>query len=188
MEEPEKLAALLKRLRLNKEKVPLETLKTKYKAAYEKLLEEIKTEAQADIKPIATRLPDWLEGKAVKPEYIEEIAAIFNRIYAAGGYAKKIGVALYKRYSIKEARRLAEEINEKYQEELLEMFRRKTCLYTTAENWNPENPVIPRIYNDLVDKFRDEETGKLVDAEKPPGAAILIFITGDKPEKGEDHG
>ncbi len=188
MEEPEKLSALLKRLRLNKEKVPLETLKTKYKAAYEKLLEEIKTEAQADIKPIAARLPEWLEGKTVKSEYIEEIAAIFNRIYSVGNYAKKIGAALYKRYSIREARQLAEEINRQYQRELLEMFHRKTCLYTTAENWNPENPVIPRIYNDLVDKFRDEKTGEWVDAEKPPGAAILIFITGDKPGKGEDHG
>ena len=32
-------------------------------------------------------------------------------MYEAGGYAKKIGTALYKHYSIEEARKIAEEIN-----------------------------------------------------------------------------
>lgn len=185
MEQAEKLAALLDKLRLNKEKVPLKILKTKYKAAYEKLTAEIKTEAQAVIKPIAARPPSWLKGQLIKQEYGEEISAIFNRIYQEGSYAKKIGQALYKRYSVDEARQLAEEINRKYQEELLKLFRRATCLYTTAENWDPENPLTPKIYNDLVDKFWDEEKGEWISEDKPPGAALLIFTTGKEPEKEE---
>lgn len=159
MERAEKLAELLDKLRKNKEKVPLEVLKTRYKDAYEKLVTEIKAEAIEIIKPIAARSPNWLEGQKVKQKHSEEIAAAFNQIYQEGGYAKKIGTALYKHYSIDEARQLAEEINRKYCEELLKLFHKKTCLYTTAENWDPENPVTPRIYNELVDKFWDEKTG-----------------------------
>lgn len=185
MEQAEKLEALLDKLRLNKEKVPLEVLKTKYKAAYEKLIAEIKAEAQAIIKLIAARPPSWLEGQLIKQEHSEEMAAIFNQLYQEGDYAKRIRQALYKRYSADEARQLAEEINQKYQEGLLKLFHQKTCLYTTAENWDPENPVTPRIYNDLVDKFWDEENGEWISENKPPGAALLIFVTGDKPPKEE---
>lgn len=187
MEQAEKLASLLEKLRRNKEKVPLEVLKTKYKAAYEKLIAEIKTEAQAIIKPIVARPPSWLEGQLIKQEYNEEIAAIFNQLYQEGGYAKRIGQALYKRYSADEARQLAEEINQKYQEGLLKIFHQATCLYTTAENWDPENPVTPRIYNNLVDKFWNEEMGEWTTGEKPPGNALLLFITGKEPEKEERH-
>ena len=187
MEQAEKIAALLEKLRLNEEKVPLEILKTKYKAAYDKLREEIKAEAMTFIKPIASRPPSWLEGQLIKQEYVNEIAAAFNKLYEEGGYANRIGQALYKRYSIEEARQLAEEINRKYQEELLKIFQQKTCLYTTAENWDPENPVTLRIYNDLVDKFWDEERGERTAGEKPPGNALL-FITGKEPEKEEHHG
>lgn len=187
MEQAEKIAALLEKLRLNEEKVPLEILKTKYKAAYDKLREEIKAETMTFIKPIASRPPSWLEGQLIKQEYVNEIAAAFNKLYEEGGYANRIGQALYKRYSIEEARQLAEEINRKYQEELLKIFQQKTCLYTTAENWDPENPVTLRIYNDLVDKFWDEERGERTAGEKPPGNALL-FITGKEPEKEEHHG
>ncbi len=183
MEGAEKLEVFLAKLKLNREKVPLDVLKTKYKAGYEKLTADIKAEAVELIKPMATRPPEWLADCKIKTEYMEEIAAAFNGIYEAGGYAKKIGMALYKHYSITEALQIAGEVNGEYQEALLKIFHQKTCLYTTAENWDPENPVTPRIYNDLVDKFWDEEKGEWITAEKPPGNALLLFITGDKPQK-----
>ncbi len=188
MEQAEKLTVLLEKYRKNRENVPLEVLKTKYKDAYEKLKAEIKTEAQTLIRPVATKVPPWLEGQLIKQEYAEEMAGAFNQLYEADCYAKKIGQALYKHYSITEALQLAGEVNSKYQEALLKIFHQKTCLYTTAENWDPENPVTPRIYNALVDKFWDEEKGEWITAEKPPGNALLIFITGDKPVREEaDH-
>lgn len=183
VEQAEKLTVLLEKYRKNRENVPLEVLQTKYKDAYEKLKAEIKTEAQALTRPIAMKMPQWLEGQPIKQEYAEEMAGAFNQLYEAGGYAKKIGQALYKHYSITEALQIAGEVNGKYQEALLKIFHQKTCLYTTAENWDPENPVTPRIYNDLVDKFWDEEKGEWITAEKPPGNALLLFITGDKPQK-----
>lgn len=185
MEQAEKITVLLEKYRKNRENVPLEVLQTKYKDAYEKLKAEIKAEALAIIKPIAASLPEWLEGQKVNQEYIEEIADTFNQIYAGGGYAKKIGQALYKQYSIDEARQLAQEINRQYKEALLRFFHSKTCLYTTAENWDPENPVTPRIYNALVDKFWNEEKGEWISENKPKGTALLLFITGKEPEKEE---
>ena len=188
MEQAEKLRELLEKLRRNKEKVPLPVLKTKYKAAYEKLLEDIKTEAKAYALPIATRLPGWISGRPVKEEYAERIGEEFNRIYAEGDYAHRIGQALYKRYSADEVRQLAEEINRSLQAAVKKIFDEATCLYTTAENWNPENPVIPKIYNDLVDKFYDETIKQWRDPQ--PGEkkdALLIFIKGDKEKGGQEH-
>lgn len=185
VEQAEKLTVLLEKYRKNRENVPLEVLQTKYKDAYEKLKAEIKTEAQALTRTIAMKMPPWLEGQPIKQEYAEEMAGAFNQLYEAGGYAKKIGQAIYKHYSITEALQIAGEINGKYQEALLKIFHQKTCLYTTAENWDPENPVTPRIYNDLVDKFWDEKKGEWITAEKPPGNALLLFITGKEPEKEE---
>lgn len=119
MDKAENIETLLARLKLNKEKVPLDILKTKYKAGYEKLTALIKEQAIEIIRPIATEPPEWLKDCRVKKEYGDEIAEAFNRMYEAGGYAKKIGTALYKHYSIEEARKIAEEINKQYREELL---------------------------------------------------------------------
>ena len=183
MEQAEKLAADLEKLRKNKERIPLDVLKTRYKTAYEELTENIKAEAVAILKPIVTQPPEWLKDCRYKAEYIEEIAEAFKRLYAESDYAKKIGAALYKRYSFQEAQQIAREINRKYQQELTRIFHEKTCLYTTAENWDPDNPVPPRIYNDLVDKFWKEETGEWITEDKPEGPALLIFLKGDKPKE-----
>lgn len=183
MEQAEKLAADLEKLRKNKERIPLDVLKTRYKTAYEQLTGDIKAEAVAVLKPIATRPPEWLKDCRIKAAYIEEIAAAFNSMYEAGSYAKKIGAALYKRYSLQEAEQIAREINGKYLQELTRIFHEKTCLYTTAENWDPDNPVTPRIYNDLVDKFWKEETGEWITEDKPERPALLIFLKGDKPKE-----
>ena len=183
MEKAEKLESYLEKLRKNKEKIPVDVLKTRYKTAYEQLTGDIKTEAVAFLKPIATRPPEWLKDCKIKAEYVKELAGTFNRLYEEGGYAKKIGAALYKRYSFQEAAKIAREINGKYLQELTKIFHQKTCLYTTAENWDPDNPVTPRIYNDLVDKFWKEETGEWITEDKPEVPALLIFITGDKPKE-----
>lgn len=183
MEKAEKLAAYLEKLRKNKEKIPLAVLKTRYKTAYEELTGNIKVEAENVLKPIATQLPGWLKDCRIKAEYIEELEEAFQRLYAEGDYARKIGEALYKRYSFREAQQIAREINGKYLQEFMRIFHEKISLYTTAENWDPDNPVTPRIYNDLVDKFWKEETGEWITEDKPEVPALLIFITGDKPKE-----
>ena len=81
MNHEEKLTGLIEKYRKNRENVPLETLKTKYAAPYNQLIESIKEE----LKHIALQFPPWLEGRRVREEYITELSDIFNRIYAAGG-------------------------------------------------------------------------------------------------------
>lgn len=186
MEKAENIEDLLAKLKLNKEKVPLDVLITKYKAGYEKLTGQIKERGIEIIRPIAAGLPELLKDCKIKREYIDEFVAAFDRVYEAGGYAKKIGTALYKHYSMEEARKIAEEINQQYQEELLKIFHQKTCLYAAGPCWIEDNPETPLIYNDFVDKFWSEETGEWITREKPPGDAILIFIKGDKAKEGGD--
>lgn len=186
MEKAESIEVLLARLKLNKEKVSLEVLKKKYKAGYEKLTEQIKEQAIEIIRPIATEPPEWLKDCKIKQEYMDELVAAFDKVYEAEGCAKKIGTALYKHYSIEEARKIAEEINQQYREEILKIFHQKTCLYAAGPCWVEDNPETPLIYNDLVDKFWSEETGEWITREKPSGDAILIFIKGDKPKEGGD--
>ena len=49
-------------------------------------------------------------------------------------------------------------------------------------------PQPPLIYNDIVDKFHDEAAGGWISKEKPPGAAILIFVRENKTtEQKEDN-
>lgn len=188
MEQEENLKDLIDKLRRNKEKIPLKVLKTRYGAAYGKLVEDIKASAKAYLLPTAAALSPWLAGKRVKAEYADRIVEAFNGLYASGDYAHRIGQALFKRYSIVEARQLAEELNRSFQAAIEGIFEQATCLYTTAENWNPENPVIPRIYNDLVDKFYDDATKQWTDPQ--PGEkenALLIFIKGNKDKGGQEH-
>ena len=71
-------------------------------------------------------------------------------------------------------------------------FDRHTCLYAAGPSWDPDNPQPPLIYNDIVDKFYDEATGGWISKEKPPGAAILIFIksenkTTEQKEDNDEH-
>ena len=66
MDKAENIETLLARLKLNKEKVPLDILKTKYKAGYEKLTALIKEQAIEIIRPIATEPPEWLKDCRVK--------------------------------------------------------------------------------------------------------------------------
>lgn len=177
MEQAEKLAALLQKLKANKEKVPLEVLKTKYKAPYEALLEEIHSVGVEYLKAVASKLPDWCEGLKVGKQYGVEMTGLFNDLYKDGGYSEKIGRALYKNYSLPEAEALAAEINKKYHAALLDYFHSKTCLYATAESFNPEDTKEPKIYNALIRKFWDEATGGWVDpTEEDNVNAILIFI------------
>lgn len=177
MQGAEKLEAYLVKYKANREKVPLKILKTKYKAAYGKLTAEIKAEAEAYLKPIAARLPGWLAGCRVSGQGVTEIAEAFGRIYQAGGYAARLGTALYKHYSLAEAEALAREANGKFVAELEAVFHSKTCLYTTAENWDPENPVPPRIYNALIDAFYDDKTRAWIRSDRPEDEkAVLIFI------------
>lgn len=187
MEQAEKLAALLQKLKANKEKVPLEVLKTKYKAAYEQLCQDIKDEAQKYLKQVIVKSPDFLEGTKIKNKYMDELVDIYNQLYESGDYAKKIGHALFKNYSIPEAEALAKEVSAVFREEALKYFHSKTCLYATAECFDLKDTKTPKIYNDLIDKFWDEETGTWREPRDDERQNALLIFVGDKKEEKKDE-
>ena len=173
MNHEETLTALIEKYRKNRENVPLETLKTKYAVPYNKLIEDIK----AELKSIAVQFPPWLNGRKIRKEYTEEICEIFNRLYEAGGYSKKLGTAAFKNWDAPEAIRIANEIAATFQQEVEAYTTAKACLYATEPCWRQDNPERPKIYNDLLRMFWDEE--RQAWREPEPGEtepAILIFI------------
>ena len=180
MNHEEKLTGLIEKYRKNREKVPLEVLKTKYAAAYNQLIEDIK----AELKHIALQFPPWLEGRKVRREYVDDISDIFNRIYAEGGYSKMLGRLAFKEMEADAALYTAQQINKKFIAALEEYVSSKACLYATASCWIPEHPQTPKIYNDFLRMFWDEERKEWREPE--PGEqepAILIFL--NKGEKKE---
>ncbi len=176
MEHDEILAGLVEKLRRNREKVPLKVLKTRYAAAYNLLCSQICEELNC----IALKLPNWLEGKEAPEKYILEIAEIFNRLYAEGGYAKALGLLVFKEMNARGAAHAARELNRMFTQALEEYALTKCCLYVPESCLDPEHPQAPKIYNAMLSLFWDEERRAW---RKPrPGElqpAILIFIDRD---------
>ena len=68
--------------------------------------------------------------------------------------------------------------------EVEKLVSSKSCLYATQPCWNPESPEKPKIYNDLLRMFWDDDRQGWREPE--PGEtepAILIFL--NKGEKKE---
>ena len=173
MSHEETLTGLIDKLRRNREKVPLDVLKTKYAAAYSQLCDSIKEE----LKRMAVRWPSWLEGRKIRKDYIDEMIDLFNRLYDEGGYSKKLGRAAFKNMDPAEAIRITNEIAANFETEVEKLVSSKSCLYATQPCWNPESPEKPKIYNDLLRMFWDDDRQGWREPE--PGEtepAILIFL------------
>lgn len=93
--------ALVEKYKKNREAVPEETLKTKYKASYEALRGEIAE--RMNLITVHILCNGILVPKEVAKSYGEKISALAN----AAGLPKLIGEAIFKRYSYFEAVNLA---------------------------------------------------------------------------------
>lgn len=175
----ETLTGLIEKYRRNREAVPIGVLKTKYAVAYNKLCDSIKD----GLKYIALQFPPWITGRQIRVEYAGEIIELFNRLYAEGGYSKKLGRAAFKDMNPAEAIRIANEIAANFGAELENYVSTKSCLYATQPCWKVKEPEKPKIYNDLLGLFYDDATGSWREPE--PGEmqpAVLIFIDKGKQE------
>ena len=90
----EELERLLLKLRHNREKVPLNVLKTKYRPAYETLCRDISWKASDYLKQVT------LAGFRVQREYAEEAAAVVNRAIADSGLLNQLSEAAFKEQDI----------------------------------------------------------------------------------------
>lgn len=81
-------------LKLNKEKVPLQILKTKYKNGYENLIQEIKDSSTAYANALT------LSGIRFHKDIAEEGADRINRVIEQSGIPKQLSKAIFVNHSI----------------------------------------------------------------------------------------
>lgn len=155
MDEIEELKTKVEQLKKNREKVPLETLKTKYKKPYEELLHSIKALAEKilldrSVKELVIRMDD--EGNRL----IDDINTAIAREAEPGGIMKRISQALYKEYDVEKFESCVEEMRIRLWNLWIPYWQKHCCLYVTAENWEEPYPP-PRIYNELTKEFQNED-------------------------------
>lgn len=163
----------LEKYKKNKTLVPEADLKGKYKIPFQKLKHQLADELSEYLKAYC------LSGLLVK-EPKDKLVEKINQSFIQNDIGKRVGCAAFKNFDIEEIKSVAEEWKNTVHGIWMEYFNEHICLYTYGQCYAEDNPSTPLIYNDLVDKFWDEDTGRWIDREKPPGDAILIFISGGK--------
>ena len=145
----------------------------KYKKPFEKLKQQLKEELEEYLRLFALdglQFRDDDEGR--------QIIAEINQAWRAA----------FREFDLEKIQRIAQEHRQRVHGIYKAYFDRHTCLYAAGPSWDPDNPQPPLVYNDIVDKFYDEAAGGWISKEKPPGAAILIFVRENKTtEQKEDN-
>lgn len=131
----EELAKLLQTLKHNREKVPLNVLKTKYKKGYSGLCADIKRSASDYSGKIV------LSGIRIHRDYLDEAVAIVNGTIEQSGILKLLSRAAFSHQDIAEFDSLAGTLREKILAALEPFYARHLALYITQECL--ENPDIP---------------------------------------------
>lgn len=133
------LDRLLTTLKHNREKVPLATLKSKYKKGYDALC--------ADIRRYATDYARHLVfcGIRIHKDYLEEAVPIINKTIEQSGILKQLSRAAFSHQDIAEFDSLARILREKILADLEPFYAGHLALYITQECL--ENPdVLPLVY------------------------------------------
>lgn len=149
----EDLKKSVERLRKNRENVPLETLKTKYNAAYEELLTGIRDQATE----ILNR--ETMNGIRIRKADRD----VLDRIQTAvdeGQFAKQAGESLFKEYSVEKFVEIVENARAAAMAVWIPYWQGFCCIYATPENWEEPFPP-PKIYNELTDEFLVDEKKNL---------------------------
>ena len=155
MADTENLKELLRKLKANREKVPKELLKTKYKKPYEELLHQIQREATDRMKDIALDGILILEGDT---DMVEKIQASVDE--EKQGIMKQISHAVFRSYDVAEFERLAGMLHTKLWNLWIPYWQEHCCLYVLPENWEEPYPP-PKIYNELTKEFLVDEENNI---------------------------
>lgn len=137
------LAALLDKLKRNREIVPLSELKTKYRKPYTALCEEIRSAVVNYVQKVA-----WL-GIRIRKDYFEGVKPIMESAIQQSGLVRRISAAAFQRQDIKEIEQLSYALNEHIKKELEPFYNQHLGLYLT-EDCFADPPRTPDIYNDVT--------------------------------------
>ena len=168
-------AATLEKYRKNKTLVPPEELEGKYKKSFEKLKQQLKVELEEYLRLFI------LDGLQIRnDDEGQQVIAEINQAFKDVQIGRQVGRAAFREFDLEKIRRIAQEQRQRVMRIYQKYFDRHTCLYAAEPSWDPDNPQPPFIYNDIVDKFYDETASVWISKEKPPGAAIMIFVRESK--------
>lgn len=123
----EELEKLLTTLKHNREKVPLDVLKTKYKKGYSGLCADIKRRASDYAVKTA------LNGIRIHRDYLDEAVAIINGTIERSGILKQLSRAAFSHQDIAEFDSLAGMLREKILADLEPFYAGHLALYITQE-------------------------------------------------------
>lgn len=141
------LQKLLSTLKKNREKVPLEVLKSFYQQPYYALVGQINETATAFVKAVLT------DRLILNPDIpIEEQAAVINRVIADSGMARQMSSCISRTYDASQLYQMALELRREIECALWPYVNLKTCLVFDLDNPEAE----PVTYNTLTKQiFRD---------------------------------
>lgn len=132
------LEQLLTTLKHNRDKVPLEILRTKYKTGYEKLCKTISNTAVSYLKQIL------FYGIRIHKDYIKEGISVIETAIQESGLIKKLSKAAFSHQNISEFTNLAFALRKAVLEALLDFCKLHTGLLSTPECIeNPSLPLVP---------------------------------------------
>lgn len=147
----EELKKNVERLKKNRENVPIETLKTKYKKGYTELLETIRDQATGILNQ------ESMNGIQIRKADKDVLDRIQEAV-VKGQFAKQAGKALFKEYSVEKFVEIVENARTAAMTVWIPYWQNFCCVYAAPECFEEPFPQ-PRIYNELTDEF-------LVDEEK----------------------
>ena len=135
----EELSKHLATLKRNREKVPLEVLKTKYRKGYTGLCADIKCRASDYAAKVI------LKGIRISKDYLDEAVPIINGTIERSGLLKQLSRAAFSHQDIAEFDSFANVLREKILADLEPFYMRHLGLYITQECL--EDPdVAPLVY------------------------------------------
>ena len=168
----QKVETSLEKYRKNKTLVSSEDLAGKYKIPYEKLREQLREELADYVRACA--LNDLV---LVRDEHFKAFSEAVSRIWKEGNFGKRIGEAAFKNMDLEKIKLVADDFRSKVKQGAwIPYFNKHTCLRATAECFDENSSIVPKIYNTLVDEYWNENTGewgKVACAFEP---ALLIYI------------
>ena len=126
------LEHLILKLKHNREKVPLDVLKTKYAAGYTALSQKI-CRAASDYAKMVT-----IDGIRICPEFADEGIALVNDTIAGSGILKELSRSLFRQMDIVLYDSLLSEFREKLFKELQTFYEKYTVLQADFDH--PEEP------------------------------------------------
>lgn len=167
----ERAGRTLENYKKNLATVSPEDLAGKYRKAFLRQRQKLKDELEEYLNAFVlegVRILDDEEGRGVEDSII--------RLLRLNGAEEKVWQVAFQELDMDKVVQVAQEQRGMVWDVYGAYLARHTCLYAAGPSWDPDDPQPPLVYNNILDKFYNMDSGKWEYREKPPGAAILIFL------------